>query len=164
MNQIIGIYIRMPHPEILRLRDHPDILPKYDPRVALADGRGLDLGRGWEELGVFIDGGVKLPDAGPTVGEEPLPNTDTRATWSYIAPERVVVYAEELTRLERTEFTTRYHQGDPEDTADSLPGSRTDGWGDRAHYLRKKLRALSAHFARAAGHGEAMLVRIGARI
>ena len=89
LKQIVGIYIRMAEAELGRLRDNPSILPKYDPRVPLADGRGLDIGRAWEELAVFIDGGVKLPDHGPTVGDVPIATEDTRATWSYVAPERV---------------------------------------------------------------------------
>ena len=72
--------------------------------------------------------------------------------------------AAELGSVGRREFEERYHEPDPEDTADSLPGSRTGGWGDRSGYLYKKLRALAAHFARAAESGEAMLVRIGTRI
>ena len=163
LKQIVGIYIRMSEAEIGRLRDHSDILPKYDPRVALADGRGLDLGRAWEELAVFIDGGVKLPEIGPTVGEIPLPSSDTRATWSYIPAARVAEMAAELLRIEKKEFAERY-EADLEDTADSLPDARTDGWGDRRTYLRKKLRVLSAHFARAAKQSEGMLVRIGERI
>jgi hypothetical protein len=161
---VIGIYIRMTTGEIRRFCNDPEILPKYDPRVALADGRGLDLGRAWEELGVFLDGGVRLPETGPTIGEIPLPNTDSRATWSYIAPERVAAIATELGAVGRRDFMDRYHEPDPEETADSLPGSRTGGWGDRGSYLYKKLRALAAHFARAAESGEAMLVRIGTRI
>jgi len=163
LKQIIGIYIRMDREEIHRLRDDPEILPKYDPRVAITDGRGIDLGRSWEELGVFLDGGVALPDHGPTVGDQPMPSTDERAAWSYIEPERVVEMAEELTAMRRREFKSRY-KVDPEDTQDSLPAARTGGWGNRGAYLYSKLRMLADHFAAAADHGQGMLVRIGERV
>src|SRR5690606_4980673 len=85
---IVGIYIRMDLAELHRLRDRPEVLPMYDPRVALEDGRGLDLGRAWESLGVFLDGGITLPEIGPTVGDFPMAPTDERATWSYVEPDR----------------------------------------------------------------------------
>lgn len=163
LKHIVGIYIRLSRRELERLREHPDILPKYDPRVALTDGRGLDLGRAWEELAVFLDGGVKLPDVGPTVGETPIKSEDARATWSYIEPERVTEWAVELAELSKKEFDHRY-SADPDDTQDSLPGSRTGKWGDRAAYLWGKLRALAEHFTLAAEQGEGMLVRIGERM
>ena len=162
LNQIVGIYIRLDPSEIERLRDNPSILPLYDPRVALSDGRGLDLGRAWEELGVFLDGGVTLPDRGPTVGDVPMPNTDDRATWSYIEPERVAEMAAMLSQYHKRELREHYDV-DGEDTA-RLIDARTAGWGDRAQYMYNKLRALAKHFAAAAGRGEGMLVRIGERI
>jgi uncharacterized protein DUF1877 len=162
LKHIIGIYIRLDAREVARLRDNPGILPKYDPRVALADGRGLDLGRAWEELGVFLDGGVKLPEGGATLGDFPLPTTDPRATWSYIEPARVAVLADELAKLGERQFRKAY-EVDGEDT-DVIPGSRTDGWGDRAQYLWKKMQALAIHYREAAQRGEAMLVRIGEKI
>ena len=164
LKQITGIYIRLDADEIRRLRENPHILPKYDPRVALADGRGLNLGRAWEELGVFLDGGVKLPDRGPTVGDLPMPpNDDERATWSYVEPERVAEMAAELRDFRRSaRFRIRYDV-DPEDTLDE-PGSRTAGFGDRRQYMFNKLRALAEHYRRAADNGEGMLVRIGERI
>ena len=161
---IVGMYIRLAPGELDRLRAHPEILPKYDPRVPLEDGRAVDIGRAWEELGVFIDGGVQLPTEGPTVGDVELPHTDERAAWSYVEPERVQVLAESLAKIRRSEeFKKRYEQ-DPEDTADSLPGSRTAGWGDRAQYMLGKLRTLAGHYATATQNGEGMLVRIGERI
>lgn len=163
MTHIVAIYIRMPMREVERLRDHPEVLPKYDPRVALADGRGIDIGRAWEELAVFLDGGVSVPQVGPTVGDVPLASNDERATWSYVEPARVVAYADDLQRLERSEFRQAY-DADNEDTADSLPDARTGGWGDRATYMYKKLRLLAEHYAAAAAKGDAMLVRIGERI
>jgi hypothetical protein len=162
LKQIIGIYIRVEPRELSRLREHPEILPKYDPRVALADGRGLDLGRAWEELGVFLDGGVSLPDAGATVGEVPLPSADNRATWSYIEPERVRALAGELTAMRRDEFCQRY-EVDNEDTL-TIPGTQTGAFGDRRGYMYTKLRELATHYAAAAKNGEGMLVRIGDRI
>ena len=162
MKHIVGIYIRLEGAEIERLRDHPEILPKYDPRVALTDGRGLDLGRAWEELGVFLDGGVMLPDTGPTVGEIPMPSSDPRAAWSYVAPDRVAAMAAQLRQMRRDQFRIQY-QIDNEDTQE-LPGARTGSWGDRGQYMYNKLRALAAHYAKAADQGEGMLVRIGERI
>lgn len=161
LRQIVGIYIRMGPRELSRLREHPEILPKYDPRVALADGRGLDLGRAWEELGVFLDGGVKLPDAGATVGDVPLPSNDSRATWSYIEPERVRVLAGELSAMRRDDFCARY-EVDNEDTL-TMPGT-TGAHGDRRGFMYRKLRELASHYAAAALNGEGMLVRIGDRI
>lgn len=160
---IVGIYIRLSGEELRRLRAHPEILPKYDPRVALADGRGIDLGRAWEELGVFIERGVRVPDAGPTVGEEPMPSTDDRASWSLVAPEHVAAMAAELARLSREDFERRY-EADAEDTADPVPGSLTGGYRDHASYLYTKLRQLGRHYATAAQNGEGMLVRIGERV
>jgi len=161
LKQIVGMYIRLDLDEIERLRDHPEILPKYDPRVPLSDGRGIDIGRAWEELAVFIDGGVKVPEVGPTVGEIPLASTDTRATWSYVEPARVAEMAEHLRQMRRKTVRTRY-QVDLEDTQ-TLPGARTGAWGDRANYIYKKLRALAQHYAEAAEAGQGMLVRIGER-
>ena len=123
LKPIVAIYIRMPMAELERLRERPDILPLYDPRVPLADGRAIDLGRAWEELGVFLDGGVRLPEHGPTVGQVALPNTDGRAAWSYVEPAQVAEWADELAEMSRKQFNERY-QVDPEDTQDSLPGAR----------------------------------------
>ncbi|MBN4050293.1 DUF1877 family protein [Desulfobulbus sp. AH-315-M07] len=161
---IVGIYIRLATTELTRLREHPEILPKYDPRVALDDGRAVDIGRAWEELGVFIDGGVKLPTRGPIVGDTELPHTDERATWSYIEAPRVQEIADYLVNIRRNEEFKKHYDHDPDDTADSLPGSRTAGWGDRGTYMLGKLRILAAHYALAAKNGEGMLVRIGERI
>lgn len=161
LKQIVGMYIRLDLEEIERLRDNPEILPKYDPRVPLDDGRGVDIGRAWEELGVFIDGGVKLPDSGPTVGDVPLPSTDTRATWSYVEPSRVAAIADQLREMRRKNVRQRY-QVDLEDTQ-TLPGARTGAWGDRANYVYNKLRVLAQHYADAAEAGQGMLVRIGER-
>ena len=162
LKQIVGMYIRLDVAEIERLRDHPEILPKYDPRVPLADGRGIDIGRAWEELAVFIDGGVKVPEVGPTVGEIPLPSTDSRATWSYVEPERVAEMAQQLRSMRRKTVHNRYAV-DMEDTQ-TLPGTRTGAWGDRASYMYNKLRVLAKHYTEAADAGQGMLVRIGERV
>ena len=162
MKHIVGIYIRMQLDEIERLRQNPTILPKYDPRVALRDGRGYDIGRAWEELGVFLDGGIELPESGPTVGEELMPNTDERATWSYVIPDRVVVMADSLKDLTHRDFVERYRV-DQEDTQ-PIPGMSTGEFGDRTKYLFWKLRKLANHYVEAAANGEGMLVRIGERI
>ena len=162
--QIVGIYIRLAPAELERLRNNPQIMPKYDPRVALADGRGIDIGRAWEELGVCLAGGVKLPKTGPTVGDEPLDAPDDRATWSVVSVERVTELAAGLAKIRRSDEFRKHYEQDPEDTADSLPGSRTAGWGDRAQYMLSKLRLLAAHYAMAAQNGEGMLVRIGERV
>jgi Domain of unknown function (DUF1877) len=161
LKQIVGMYIRMEWVEIERLRDHPEILPKYDPRVPLADGRAIDIGRAWEELGVFIDGGVKCPEVGPTVGDVPMNGEDSRAMWSYVEPERVVAMAAELKQMRRKSVRQQYHV-DLEDTQ-TLPGARTGAWGDRAAYVYNKLRALTKHYQAAADAGQGMLVRIGER-
>ena len=163
MEAIVAIYIRMPIPEIDRLRQHPEILPKYDPRVALSDGRALDLGRAWDELGCYLDGGTKVPDRGPTVGEIPLPNTDDRALWSYVTEERVQAIAQALSEVGASDFRREY-QFDPEETADALPEEYTGVWKDRSTYLFGKLKSLALHYAKAAKRGEGMLVRLGPRI
>ena len=163
MKPIVAVYIRIPAKELERLRKQPQILPKYDPRVALADGRGLDIGRAWDELGCYLDGGAKVPDQGPTVGEEPLPNIDERALWSFVEPARVKVIAHALAEIKATDFRREYHI-DPEATADVLPEERTGVFKDRATYLFGKLKSLAFHYAKAAEQGEAMLVRIGERM
>lgn len=160
---IVGVYIRLPVDEVQRLREHPEVLPKYDPRVALSDGRGLDIGRAWEELAVFLDGGIRIPDQGPSVGVQPILSRDTRAAWSCVMPERVVEFADSLSQFSKRDFSSLY-EIDTEDTAPSLPGTRTAGWGDRETYMFGKLRALAMHYREAAGRGEAMLVRIGERV
>lgn len=163
LKQIVGIYIQLPGRELERLRQHPEVLPKYDPRVALVDGRGLDLGSAWADLGVFLDGGVKLPDVGPTVGEEALPDTDGRATWSSVSPARVVVVAAELKRLHRRKFSSLYLV-DGEETQPPVGSTRTGGYARGDDYLFNKLRQIAVHYARAAELGEGMLVRIGERV
>lgn len=162
MTQIVGIYIRLDPEELKRLVEHPEILPKYDHRVPLADGRALDLGRAWEPLGVFIDGGYRLPPTGPTVGVLPLPPTDERATWSYIEAHDVQDLARSLKAFGPKEFALRYEID--ADESQEIPDSRTGGWGSQRQYMFKKLEALKAFYAVAAAAGQGMLVRIGERV
>ncbi len=163
MKRIVAIYIRLKLSEIDRLRDRPEILPMYDPRVALAVGRGLDLGQDWDELGAYLEGGIKIPEVGPTVGEEILPDTDSRARWSYVVPDRVVAIAKQLKRYSRREFVRSY-KTDTEETQEFVRDEQTGVPGDRASLLFHKLRTLADHYSAAAEHGEAMLVRIGERV
>lgn len=162
MTQIVGIYIRLDPEELRRLVEQPELLPKYDHRVPLADRRALDLGRAWEPLGVFIDGGFRLPAAGPTVGVMPLPPTDERATWSYIEAPDVEAFARSLRAFGPKEFALRYEIDT--DESQEIPDSRTGGWGSQRQYMFKKLEALKAHYAAAAAAGQGMLVRIGERV
>lgn len=163
MKRIVAIYIRLELNAIDRLREQPEILPMYDPRVALADGRGLDLGQGWDELGAYLEGGIKIPESGPTVGEESLPDTDSRARWSYIVPDRVAAIAKRLNRYTRREFERSY-KIDSEETQDFMRDEQTGALGNRASYMFHKLRTLADHYSAAAARGQAMLVRIGERV
>lgn len=163
MKQIVAIYIRLAPSEIDRLREKPEILPLYDPRVALADGRGLDLGQGWDELGAYLEGGITIPETGPTVGEEVLPDLDPRARWSYVVPERVAAIARQLMRYTRREFF-RSFKTDTDETQDFVRDEQSGTIGDRASYMFQKLRTLARHYSAAAECGEAMLVRIGERV
>jgi hypothetical protein len=162
VKQIVGIYVRVPMSEVERLRDHPEVLPKYDPRVALGDGRGIDLGRAWEDLGVLLDGGVRLPDRGPTVGELALPDNDSRAAWSFVEPVRVMAIADELASHQRN--FRKLYLVDGEDTDPEMTAARTGGYRRSDDYLMTKLAQLALHYAQAAKNGEAMLVRIGERV
>jgi hypothetical protein len=92
----------------------------------------------------------------------PLPSTDSRATWSYVEPERVAKIAQQLKEMRRKTVRKRY-QVDLEDTA-TMPGARTGAWGDRDAYIYNKLRVLAQHYAVAAEAGQGMLVRIGERV
>ncbi len=159
---IVGVYIRLPVSDVDRLRDKPDVLSKFDHRVSLADGRGLDLGRAWEALAVLIDGGVRLPERGPTLGELPLPDCDARAAWSYVDAVRVPVVAEALAAVCR-QFAKLYG-GDGEDTDPYMSDGRTAGYRGNRDYLLKKLELLAKHYGHAAVAGEAMVVRIGERL
>jgi hypothetical protein len=158
---VVGIYTRTPLPELNRFVANPKLLRRLDPRVALADGRALDLGRRWEELGCLLDGGISPPVSGPTVGDTPL-TSDEEVVWSMVSPERVVAFAAELGRMSREAFHGLYRV-DEDETADAAPGERTAQVQDHAAYLWHKFLLLRNHYAEAAQRGEAMLVRIGER-
>lgn len=161
MRIVVGIYIRAPIEELDRFVQNPKLLRRLDPRVALADGRALDLGRRWEELGCLLDGGISSPRSGPTVGDTPL-TSDDDVVWNMVAPDRVKVLAAELRRMSREAFHGLYRV-DEDETADAAPGERTAQVLDHATYLWQKFLLLRQHYAEAARRGEAVLVRIGER-
>ena len=155
-----AVYLRLDPAELMGLR-HPGALAALRVDAALADGRALDLGRAWEELGCLLDGGIRTPESGPTVGYDPLAAADGVA-WASIEPARVRAVADALASLDRDAFIRLYSVDDAE-TADGLPGERTGEWGDRAEYLFAKLERLRAHYVEAARRGQAMVVRIAPR-
>jgi hypothetical protein len=152
-------YLRLSPTDLDRFVDRPAELLRLDLRAAIADGRALDLGRGWDELGCFLEGGITTPKSGPTVGERHLETEDERADWAYVSPARVRAFASHLGTLGREAFMDLFRIDDDE-TADALPEEQTGVWIDRGEYLFHKLAKLSAHYAAAAERGEAMLVRI----
>jgi len=158
---IVGVYIRVAGDELDGLRQHGERLAEVDVARAIEDGRAFDLGRAWEPLAVLIDGGVRLPETGPTLGEIPLPDTDPRVAWSCIEAERVPVLATLLGDSCRR-FGALYFV-DGEDTDPYMMDTRTGGYRGNRDYLVKKLELLARHFVVAAEAGEAMLVRIGER-
>lgn len=155
------MYLRVPAHELDHLLAHPESLASLELRAALDDGRALDLGRAWEPLAVLIDGGVHLPDTGPTLGDEPLPDLDPGAAWSCVPAARVAAVAEELRRHHR-QFA-RLYVVDGEDTDPYMMDTRTGGYQGNRDYLVAKLARLAEHYDEAARHREAMLVRIGTR-
>jgi hypothetical protein len=159
---VVGIYTRAPGPELERFVKNPKLLAKLDDRVALTDGRAIDLGRCWEELGCLLEGGISTPRSGPTVGDTPIASDD-QVVWSVVGAERVKTLAAELSRMTREAFYKLYRTDDDEDTADAAPGERTERLIDRAAYLWRKFEQLRDHYAVAARRGESMLVRIGER-
>jgi hypothetical protein len=159
---LVAIYFRAPVSEIERFVRRPDLLKKLDLRVALSDGRALDLGRRWDELGCLLEGGVTAPQSGPTVGDGPLASNEDRVAWAWVEPERVRAFAEQLAAIRRDDFV-RLYRVDDEETADAAPGERTERIVDHATYLFRRLEQLRDHYAAAARAGEAMLVRIGER-
>ena len=159
---VVGIYTRLPLPEIERFARKPTLLRRLDARVALADGRAIDLGRRWEELGCLLEGGISAPTTGPTVGETTLPSPDEDVAWSYVAPDRVRAIAAELDQVTRDSFIDLY-EVDEDETADAAPGERTERIIDQAAYLFRRFEQLRDHYRAAAKRGEAMLVRIGER-
>lgn len=161
MRIVVGIYTRAPVSELKRFVDKPSLLRRLDPRVAISDGRALDLGRRWEELGCLLDGGISPPKSGPTVGDTVLASSED-VVWSMVEPDRVKALADELGRVSREAFYSLYRV-DEDETADAAPGERTAQVMDQVAYLWQKLVLLRKHYAEAARRGEAMLVRIGER-
>lgn len=159
--QLVGVYLRISEPELRALGDGPDALSRLDLASAIGEGRALDLGSRWDELGCLLDGGIARPSTGPTVGDEPLPSPETSVAWALVSPARVSTLAEELSRISRSRFLELYRVDDAE-TADSLPEERSQT-EDGARHLFKRFVQLRAHYADAARRGEAMLVRIGER-
>ena len=157
--RIVGVYVRLLPAELRHLQEHPDALLNYDLRGPLKDGRALDLGRAWESLAVLVDGGVRLPERGPTLGQLALPDCDHRAAWSCVEAAGVVTFAEVLATTCR-QFAKLYGV-DGEDTDPYLSDGRTGGYRGNQDYLIKKLEQLSIHYQTAVARGEAMLVRIG---
>ena len=162
MPEVVGVYLRISKDELEDYRRRPDALASLDVEEALGDGRALDLGQRWAELGCLLDGGIAPPRVGPTVGEEPLGSSEEgEASFAFVAPERVGKIAEELSKISRTAFLDLYRVDDSE-TADCLPEEQSHA-GDGALRLYKRFAQLRAHYADAASRGEAMLVRIGER-
>ncbi|MEM1028805.1 MAG: DUF1877 family protein [Myxococcota bacterium] len=158
---LVGIYLRAPADVLDGWIRHPPTVSAIELHAWIRDGRALDLGRAWEALGVFIDGGIRLPSTGPTVGVTPLLPEAPDAAWASVSPAETVAFAADLRRLGPGEFAARYAV-DAEDSVE-IPDSRTGGWGSQRQYIFKKLEALKAHYAIAAAAGEGMLVRIGPR-
>jgi hypothetical protein len=157
-----AIYLRLSERDLAVLIAEPSRLATFDIAGPLADGRALDLGRGWDELGCLIEGGIKTPTTGPTVGENAIHVEDGRAAWSWVAPQRVRAIASQLGAYTRESFLDMYRVDD-EETAQSSPGDQTGVWADRFERLYLKLDRLRTHYLEAGAKGEAMLVRIGKR-
>jgi hypothetical protein len=158
---IVGTYLRVSVSELAGLESSPSMLLELDIDGAFARGVALDLGRGWEPLAVWIDGGVRLPEQGPTLGEVALPDVDPLAAWSYVDASRVPLVAQQLTAMCRG-FAALYAR-DGEDTDPYMSDGRTGGYRGNRDYLMKKLEGLARHYGEAAQRGEAILVRIGER-
>lgn len=157
-----ALYLRIPASELARFRARPELVKKLDLRVPLGDGRALDLGRGWDEIGCLLEHGWSTPTRGPTIGEEAIFATDDEA-WTALDERRVVACAAELGVLTQQRFEELYAVDDLE-TVD-LPG---DASVDRASTMSRskpdklwrKVEKLAAHYAAASARGEAMLIRI----
>lgn len=154
------IYYRVSSTELARLTDAPESLNGMSLEAALKEGRALDLGRAWEELGCLLEGGIAIPESGPTVGEELLLMTDEGVAWNAIRPERVAELARGPMGLKDEAFLQLF-SWDDSDTADFFPGDRTGQWGDQSQYLYEKFQLLRAFYRAAADAGEAILVRLG---
>jgi hypothetical protein len=155
-----SIVYRVSPEELAGYEREPGRLVGLPLEDALREGRAVDLGRAWEELGCLLEGGIRTPETGPTVGEEHLLTTADGVAWNLIRTERVAEIARDHLSLSRDAFYQLFHADDA-DTADSLPGDRTGEWGDHSKYLYDKFRRLKAFYEAAAGAGEAVLVRLG---
>lgn len=153
-----ALYIRASEDELRALKADPARLGAFDVASRLADGRALDLGRGWDELGCLLDGGISPPEVGPTVGEHALRAEEGRELWTYVERSRVPAMAAALS-LTHGEFLGLYEVGD-EGTADRPFVEHTGQWTDGADRLYTKLQRLRAHYESAAAKGEGMLVRL----
>lgn len=157
---LFALYLRVSTEELARFEEDPARLYAMPMQQALDEARALDLGRAWEDLGCLLEGGIKTPETGPTVGDHPLPTTDDGVLWSAVPAARVKEYAEGPMSLSKPQFLALCRV-DEADTADFLPGERTGEFGDPTKYLFEKYRALSALYRAAAAAGEAVLVRLG---
>jgi hypothetical protein len=155
-----AIYVCVAKDEVDELRADPSKLIGVALQPALDEGRAVDLGRAWEELGCLIEGGIRTPESGPTVGDEAVATTEEGVAWNAVRPERVRHYAEHTLALGREQFMALFSLDDAE-TADAMPGDRTREWSDSRAYLFERLQALRALYARAAAEGDAVLVRLG---
>jgi Domain of unknown function (DUF1877) len=160
---IVATLIRASRSEIESVRDEPALALSFDARQALSDGRAIDLGRRWEELGCLLDGGIATPESGPVVGDEPIACNDERELWRFVVPERAASIAADLAKVTRRTFMGLYRV-EEDDTAHDLPEARTGAWGDGGEYLYERFVEMRAHYRVAAQRGEGMLVRIGARV
>jgi hypothetical protein len=156
-----AVYVRLPERELRRLAEAPAALAGLDVAAALADGRAIDLGRGWDELGCLLEGGISTPASGPTVGDDVFHAEETQ-TWSAVTPARVASIAAELAEMTPEVFLGLYQVGD-DGTAEGPLDEHTGAWADRARLLYEKLVRLRAHYEAARTRGEAMLVRIAKR-
>jgi hypothetical protein len=157
---LFALYLRVSVDDLARFEEDPARLYATPMQPALDEARALDLGRAWEDLGCLLEGGIKTPETGPTVGDQPLPTTVDGVLWSSVSSARVKEYAEGPMNLTKAQFLALCRV-DEADTADFLPGERTGEWGDPTKYLFEKYRLLAALYRAAAAAGEAMLVRLG---
>jgi hypothetical protein len=158
-----AFYLRLPEGELRRFVAAPVLLAELDLAAPLRDGRAIDLGGGWDELGCLLEGGISTPSSGPTVGDQ-LVYDDTTETWSSVDPERVRAIAAELAAMTAETFLGLYLVGD-DGTAELAVDDHAGAWSrgstrDRADRLYQKLERLRDHYEAAKQHGEAMLVRI----
>jgi len=157
---LFAIYYRVSPAELDRLAGAPEVLTGMSLESALKDGRALDLGRAWEELGCLLEGGIAIPESGPTVGDEPLLLTEEGVAWNAIRPARVIELIESTMGMKDDAFL-QLTSWDESDTADFFPGDKTGQWGDQSQYLYEKFQRLRAFYRLAADAGEAILVRLG---